>query len=110
MISNSNRLDSEKALYFLHDHFPDKMLSSFPLRAILVPRLTGKNETTLESASPTVGLTTIAPTTIFHIPSIGNEAFKTLVKIVRYVRCYYLNLGTDREQIPRIIMSLLQSK
>lgn len=107
LISNRDRLDTEKALYFLNEHFPKKLLPSFPLRAILIPRITGQTKTTLKAASPAAGLTALAPSTIFQLPRAGREAFQAMGKIVRQVPCYYLNLGTDISQIPEVILGLL---
>ena len=108
-ISNRDRLNAEKALYFLHEHFPDKILSSFPLKAILIPRVTGKVATTIESASSAAALAALAPSTIFQLPCSGGEVFKSISKIARQVDCFYLNLGTDIPQIPVAIKNLLSS-
>ncbi len=107
LISNPERLDSEKALYFINEHFPEKILSSCPLRAILIPRITGEAKTTLKAASPAMGLAALAPSTIFQLPGADKEAFQSMGKVVRQVQCYSLNLGTDIGQVPKVILELL---
>lgn len=107
LISNRDRLDSEKALYFLNEHFPKKILPSFPLRAILIPQVTGQTETTLKAASPAAGLSALAPSTIFQLSGAGRTAFQGMGKIIKQLPCYYLNLGTDVAQIPDVILGLL---
>ena len=37
-LSNPDRLTTEKAMVNVHAHFPAKVLSGFPIRAILLPR------------------------------------------------------------------------
>jgi hypothetical protein len=106
-ISNPDRLATEKAVYFLHDNFSDKLLPSFPLKAILIPRLGGKPEKILQPASSATGLAALAPSTIFQLPGAGKAAFQAMAKIVRQVNCYYLNLGSDMAQISEVILKLL---
>ncbi|MBE9125522.1 MULTISPECIES: serine kinase [unclassified Coleofasciculus] len=107
VISNSDRLDTEKALYFLYEHFPEKIISSFPLKALLIPRITGKTDTSLTPTSSTVGLAALVPSTIAQLPGAGKEACQMMMRIVKQIPCYSLNLGTDIGQIPDVILKLL---
>lgn len=107
VISNRDRLDTEKALYFLYEHFPEKIIPSFPLKAILIPRITGKTDTTLTPTSPTAGLAALVPSTIAQLPGAGKEACQMMMKITQQVPCYSLNLGTDIGRIPEVILSLI---
>lgn len=109
-ISNSDRLDSEKALYFINDHFPEKILPSFPLRALLIPRITGGSNTTLKATSSAAGLAALVPSTILQLPGAGKEACELMTKTVSQLPCYYLELGTDLKQIPEVILSLLSKQ
>ncbi|HEY9296764.1 MAG TPA: hypothetical protein VIQ31_10375, partial [Phormidium sp.] len=106
-VSNRDRLDSEKALYFINDHFPEKILPSFPLKAILIPRITGKTGTTLTSTSSAAAIAALAPSTIIQLPGAGKEACQVMMKVLTQVSCYYLELGTDLGQIPQVILDLL---
>ena len=106
-ISNSERLETEKALYFLHEYFPHKIIQSFPLKAILIPRVTGETKTMLEATSSIEGLSALVPSTIIQLPGAGKEACQLMINIVRELPCYYLNLGTDINQIPQVILDLL---
>ncbi|MGB3692448.1 MAG: hypothetical protein WBG70_05435 [Spirulinaceae cyanobacterium] len=107
IISNRDRLDSEKALYFLHQHFPEKIISGFPLKAIFVPRVTGKVETSLSKASSVAGLSALVPSTIKQLPNAGKEACLIMTEVAQKVPCYYLNLGTEIKQIPEVIFDFL---
>lgn len=101
-------LQNGKALYFLERLFPGKMASHFPLQAILMPRVTGLPDTTLQPGSAAAGLLTLAPYTAIHWPSAGPKTFQTLAKVFKRVPCYQLNVGTDIEQIPAVILDLLK--
>jgi hypothetical protein len=106
-ISNCDRLDTEKALYFIDEHFPQKMISSFPLKAILIPRISDRHDTFLESASAISTLSALAPSTIFQLPGATNADLKSISKIVKQVDCYYLNLGTNIDGASETIADLL---
>lgn len=106
-ISNADRLDSEKALLFLYEHFPEKIVNGFPLRAVLLPRVTGHPETRLTPVSPATGLRALAPSTIFQLAGAGKGAFQTMAKLVKKIPCYHLELGTDISGIPGVISDLV---
>ena len=107
IISNSDRLREEKALYFLDRHFSEKIIKIFPLKAIFIPRITGKQETTLEQTSSIVGLSSLVPSTIKQLPNTGKEACKIMTDIAKKSPCYYLNLGTEIKTIPQVIYQFL---
>lgn len=109
-ISNAGRLGPEKALLFLQRHFPEKIVKGFAVRAILLPRVTGRPDTTLSPASAIAGLSALAPSTIFQLSGAGRKAFVEMSDFVRRLPCYYLELGTDLSQIPGVILSLLNGE
>jgi hypothetical protein len=106
-VSNFDRLNTEKALIFLKDHYPDKITTGFPIRAILIPRITGLPETRLTKSSPAAGLRALAPSTIFQLPGARNDDFQNLIAIVKQIPSYDLELGTDLVRIPSVISDLL---
>ena len=106
-VSNSERLDAEKAIIFLHEHYPEKVTTGFPVRAILIPRITGLSETRLKKASPVGSLTALAPSTIFQLPRAGHETLQSLTNFVKQVPSYVLELGPDLSKIPEVILDLL---
>ena len=108
-ICNQDRLETEKALLFLHDAFSSNLVMSFPLRAILIPRVTGKVQTTIQSVSSATGLKAMAPSTLFQLPSAGRSAFQMLTSILKQVPCYTLHLGTDVTHIPSVIGEFLHT-
>jgi hypothetical protein len=109
MISNADHLDEEKAMIFLHEHLPEKIVSEFPLRAILLPQVAGTTETKLHPAKPVAALRTLAPTTILQLSGTGQEAFRLMSGLVKRVPCYTLELGTEIYRIPEVIINLLNS-
>ena len=108
-ISNADRLDSEKALFFLYKRHPQKIIKRFPLRALLIPRITGGMQTSIKPASPVACLMALAPSTIFQLVNEGDKSFDFMSRLVREVPSFYLDLGTDLVQIPATIMELLSN-
>ncbi|MBN1260011.1 MAG: serine kinase [Anaerolineae bacterium] len=107
-ISNPDRRSDEKALVFLNTLYPHKMCAGFPLRALLVPRVTGRRETTVQRISAAAGLAALAPSTIFQLPGAGREAFTLMAQIAQQIPAFALNLGTDIQRIPEAILAVLQ--
>ena len=106
-LSNRDRLGSEKALYFLHDLMPESLSTGFALRAILLPRVTGRSETRATPVAPAAGLRALAPSTIFQSPGAGAQDFQRLSALVQAVPSFDLALGTQLEAIPDAIMTVL---
>ena len=108
LIHNSNHLDQEKALYFLAEQFSYRIINEFPLKAILIPRITGQVDSNLEPASAIAALTALVPSTIKQLPGTGKEACDRMTKLTQKLPSYYFNLGTDLAQIPKVIHNLLR--
>jgi hypothetical protein len=102
-VSNPTELADEKALLYLHDHMPDRMTAELPVNVILLPRVTGLPETRLFSASPTVALRALAPSSLFQLPGTGRFEFQALADFVKRVPCFHLELGTALDKIPETI-------
>ena len=108
--SDVPRAPGEKILYFLHEHATERPTHGFPLRAILVPRVTGRRDTRVGPGSPALALAALAPSTRTLMPNRAGPTFHNLADIVRRVPCYVLELGTDASQIPAAIAGLLRSR
>jgi hypothetical protein len=109
MISNPERSGEEKALIFLHEHASDRLLRESPLSVILLPRITGRVDTTLHPASAAAALRYLAPSTMFQLPGNAERAFREAVALTRQLPVFELGLGTDIRQIPEVIARALHS-
>jgi hypothetical protein len=98
-----------KWMTFLYTYRPEKILQYTPLKAILIPRVTGQTDTRLSPATSAAALAAIAPSTLFQLPHAGDQAIHTISKLVRSLPCYYLELGMQLEQIPQVILDLLST-
>ena len=108
-IYNPRAAGSEKTLYFLNRLFPDRMATGFPLRAVLLPRISGTAATAMRPVSPAVALRALAPSTIFQLAGAGGAALRTLASILRSVPCFEFSVGLDLARIPEVVRSFLQN-
>lgn len=109
LVSNRHELDKGKAVCFLCASYADRLQTRFPLRAVLIPQLTGERETRVLAASSAAGLKALAPTTITQMPDAGGEVIQRIAAVVRKTPCFYLHLGTEMSRIPVVISRLLAS-
>lgn len=107
-MANPGRLETEKAMFFLARHVPEKLSAGFPLRAIVLPRVTGRQDTAIRRATSQAALLAIAPTTVMHLPGAERATFAKITRLVRRVPSYTLEAGTDLRQIPGAIRGLLK--
>ena len=106
-IANPERLADEKALLFVDEHYSAKVATRLPVRAILLPRVTGLPETRFKRVSVAMALAALAPSTIFQLPRAGKEALKFLATFARHLPCFSLEAGTDLSTIPPAIERIL---
>jgi hypothetical protein len=106
-ISNPHELDSEKALLYLYRHLPTGMVPALPIKMILLPRVTGRPETTVTPVSRTAALRALAPSSLFQLPGTGQAEFMQMTQLVSRVPCYSLELGTDLDRIPETMLKVL---
>ncbi|MEA2391192.1 MAG: hypothetical protein QOK31_1301 [Solirubrobacteraceae bacterium] len=109
MVSNPDRPDGDKALCFLAEHAPGKLLQHAPLRALALPRISGRRETVTEPAPRAAVLGALAPSTLFQLASPDPSALARIGEVVRSVPCHYLDVGTDAAQIPPAVRSLVRA-
>ena len=106
LVANADS-DDEKALLLLHPALGHRLASGQRIRAIALPRVTGRRDTRVVEASPVAAVRALAPTTVFQLPRLDREAFARVVALSRSVPAYHLELGTDRDRVPEAVAGLL---
>ena len=109
MVSNPSRPDDDKAVYFLQEHMPDRLLLEADLRAIVIPRRTTAENAVLSPAPRGAALAALAPSTILQLPAAGAETLERLTELVRNVPTYFLDVGTELSAIGPAIKPLLDA-
>jgi hypothetical protein len=107
LVMNKTRLENDKALLFLHQHFPERVCRELPLKAILLPRVTDGKPARLRPARRAEALLALAPSTLFQLPGAGADALRRMAELVLAVPAYQLEVGSDLAAIPHVIQELL---
>ena len=102
-------MGDEKAVFLVNRFAPEQMAASMPLRAILVPRISGLPDTTVVPGTAMAALAALAPSTIFQLPGEPGAELSAMAELVRAVPVFALHLGTDFAQIPERIDELMRS-
>ncbi|MBI4773743.1 MAG: serine kinase [Deltaproteobacteria bacterium] len=105
--NNTDRIATEKVLFLLSRHYSSKIIRGFPIRAIFVLRITGRPETTLSAISAGAALRAVAPNTLFQLPHAGRSTFHEIAALSKQVPCYQLNVGSELQGIPEVILNFL---
>jgi hypothetical protein len=107
-VANRDRLDEEKAVVYVEEHFPERVTSGFPLRAVLVPNVRAtRAKTRIVETSRAAAFAALAPSTILQLHTAGPDAFATMSRLVHRVPCFGLELGSDIRTIPQAVVDLL---
>ena len=93
LVSNPQDLGVAKAVIYLNDHHPEKLKAKFPIKAVLIPRVTGRVDTRLTPATQVDGLRALAPSTLFQLSGAGAQNFTVMAAFARRVPSYFLEAG-----------------
>jgi hypothetical protein len=106
-LANADKLDTEKAVMYAHDHYPDKTTPGFPLRAVLLPTIRDRIDSRIVPVSRGAALRALAPSTVIQLHTAGPDALARMKALVAQVPAFTLELGSDIRAIPRTIEGFL---
>jgi hypothetical protein len=108
-IINRDQLATEKAVILISRFAPDRLAAGFPLRAVLVPRVTGSRETVLTPLARAAALARLAPSTILQLPGTPAADLRAMASIVRAVPSFALQLGTEATGVTNAIREAIHA-
>jgi hypothetical protein len=91
----------------LFDQFPESLIKSIPIKAILLPTLGDYTSTKIVPTSQAQAMIELAPTTLFQLPGLREHAFMKMARFVRQVPAFNLQLSSDIKNLPVIIESFI---
>lgn len=104
----ADTVPDEKCVIFVNDLYPDHVVTNFPLRAVIVPRVTSGRKARLLELTPAAALAALAPTTLLqHFPPQPN-ALAAMAALVQSVPTLSLELGSDLASIGDVIGAYLE--
>jgi hypothetical protein len=100
--------NQEKRLFFLSRIFPERIVETLPLRAVLLPVIIDRSHTALGPITPVAAMKALAPSTVLQISGFEAMSFALMGKLVRRLPCFALDLGSDMDEIPGVIGEFLE--
>lgn len=98
----------EKAVFYVERAFPGRSTAGFPLRAIVVPRVTDRRAARAVPGTRAEALAALAPSTIFQLHPPARDALAWMAGLVRRVPTFVLELGSDVETIPSELLRIVE--
>jgi hypothetical protein len=107
-LANADRLDTEKAVMYVHQHYPSQTTHGFPLKAVLLPRICDRVDSAIVPTSRAAALRALAPSTVIQLHTADSDALVRMKALVSVVPAFVLELGSDIAAIPHTIERLLR--
>jgi hypothetical protein len=108
-VINPVRRAEDKPMIALHAAAPQDLITGFPLRAIVLPRITHQRGSYIVPGRAIDALRALAPSTLFQTIAAKPVSFRKLAGLVRAVPVYTLMAGDDIAALPGLLADLLAS-
>lgn len=93
------RLDQEKAATFIAEHWADRMLIDCPVKAILIPVVTGNARTTIQATPGKDAWRAMLSWTLRQLAGWGRESITLITEFCAPLPAFRLLLGTEPREI-----------
>ena len=97
------RRDGGKTVIYFQKRYSANLISGFPLKAVLCPRITGSDRTAVRAASSGESFRALAVSSVFQLPGAGSSDLNRIAAAVREVPAFTLELGTDMIEAVRVV-------
>ncbi len=108
-VLNRQRLAFEKGVLDLNLVDGVNVRKTLLIRAVLVPKVTNTEHTSVVPIGRAAALAALAPSTMLQLASTKDEALRRMADVVRGVPAFRLDAGTVLEEIPLTISGLLET-
>src|SRR5262249_59296637 len=98
----------ERAVFYIDRPSRGGATEGFPLRAMVVPRVTDRRAARFRPIPQAAPLAALAPSTIFQLPPPAGKALAYMGELVRKVPAVVLGVGSDGETIPAEVVRLVE--
>ena len=97
-----------KGLVFLHPDFADRLVTTFPIRALVVPHVAHQAQPALRPMSPGDAFRVFGPSTVIWLPGAEAENYRFTAALTRRLPCYQLDLALEPARNTEAIQELLE--
>jgi hypothetical protein len=108
IVISSEPVVEEKAVLDVDRLMPNALAGSLPIRAVLVPRISG-GRSRLRPARAGDALLALAPSTALQMPYDGGEVLAALAKVARAVPAFSLDVGDDPAELAQAVDRVLET-
>jgi len=106
-LAGSAEMVGGKARFFLNELWPEVLTRGFPIRAVLVPKITG-GTSRLVPISGGAALAALAPSSILQLRAVQGDPLGAMARIVSYAHTFRLELGNDMEHVSSLVHQALE--
>ncbi len=106
--ANGHDVGREKAVFFLHEQFPNEQLLHAPLRAIVLPEL-DEHKISLEPIAAGEVREVIARSTLIQLAGSAQLDLLRLIKLIHTLPAYRLRHGSHFADTHRLLLPLCES-
>jgi hypothetical protein len=99
--------EADKLVVFVGAQFPDRLVASLPLRAVILPRVSAEGPA-LQPVTAVTALRRLGPSTVVQFPSARpDQTLRALSQLVQQLPCFDLATGPDPAGAVRAVEDLL---
>jgi hypothetical protein len=108
-IANPEAMPADKGQLFLHFFKPECLILDFKLKAIFLPKFSGKEHTTIRKATKGEALLALAPSTIGLLKA-ESDMLSRISAFIQTLPCYWIETGTNLPEIPSTLANWLKTE
>lgn len=97
-----------KGLVFLHPDFAARLVTTFPIRALVVPHVAHEAQPALRLMSSGDAFRVFGPSTVIWLPGAEAENYRFTAELTRRLPCYQLDLALEPARNSEAILELLE--
>ncbi|MCX7670339.1 MAG: hypothetical protein N2439_09735 [Anaerolineae bacterium] len=97
-----------KGLLFLYPDFAGRLITTFPIRALVVSCVTHQAEPVLRPLAPGEAFRVFGPSTVIWLPGAEAENYHFAAELIRRLPCYRLDLAREPARNGEAILALLE--
>lgn len=98
-----------KGLLFLYPDFAERLVTTFPIRALVLPRVSHRAEAALRPITAGAAFRVFGPSTVIWLPGAATESYRLTAELTRRLPCYELDLALEPARNSAAIQELLES-
>ncbi len=86
---------ANKGLIFLHPDYAKRLITTFPIKALVLPRVAGQAEASIRPVAAGDAFRTFGPSTVIWLPGAEADNYRITAALVRQLPCYQLDLALE---------------